>query len=117
MNKVTLPRAVADAIENLRERGAQDKDILAYGIARYTIEDAGVIFHFAKDNFDDLISAIVNGYTVEQTPEEAVRKYYEKCEHWRRNSSGYQYHEYLAKTVAIKTTLKMLGIKIEGVND
>ncbi|MDQ0154982.1 hypothetical protein [Robertmurraya andreesenii] len=71
--------------------------------------------HFAGDE-KGLMSALVNGYEIEKTPEDAVKEYFKKCEELRLKSTGTEYQIYLAKSTTIKTTLTFLGIKIEGVN-
>jgi hypothetical protein len=106
MEKVTLPKEVAEAMENLLSRGAEDKDIIAYGMARFTTENAGEIYRYAQDNFYGLMSALVNGYQVEQTPEERLREYYDNM----LFANGDTYSD------VIKHTLDILGIEIDGIN-
>lgn len=55
---------------------------------------------------DDLIKALYIGYEVEQTPEEKLLTYYEV----EKNEQNVE-----AKT-AIEETLKILGLKVEGIN-
>ena len=56
------------------------------------------------------LSAIVNGYQVEETPEEKVREYYE---HFNQPFAE-RFME--SEQHVIAKTLNLLGIKIEGVN-
>jgi hypothetical protein len=62
---------------------------------------------------DDFIAALYIGWEIEQTPEEKVREYYERVKpgsyHCELQPGDY-------KISAIKHTLNLLGIKIEGVN-
>ncbi|WP_102271345.1 hypothetical protein [Cytobacillus massiliigabonensis] len=115
--KVTLPREVAEAIESLRNRGESDQDIVTYGIERYSFSDAGIIYSYGKTNFHELMSALVNGFEAEKSPEEKVREYYEHVkQEYFEAVDGRERREYLGKYSAVKTTLDLLGIQIEGVN-
>jgi hypothetical protein len=118
MNKVTLPREVAQSIEAIIGRGGEDKDIIAYAMDRFAIEDASVIFRYAQENFNDLMSALVNGYTIEQTPEEKVREYYEGLIDTSTDVRNYSADRELARyeISGVKQTLDLLGIPIEGIN-
>ena len=73
-----------------------------------------------KGNFDVFLSALVNGYQVEKTPEEKVRDYYCTCEaNWLSadERTNIAVAEHLSgQLLAINTTLDLLGIQIEGVN-
>lgn len=113
--KVILPRDVAKAIEAIIGRGGEDKDIIAYAMDRYTVKDASVIFHYAQENFHDIMSALVNGYTVEQTPEEKVREYYDEQERLA-DEAAYDGDYNAGQAYAIEHTLNLLGITIEGIN-
>ncbi len=60
----------------------------------------------------ELMKALVNGYEVEKTPEEKVREYYLDSTDSEVYSRAFTFHY----DDAIRTTLDLLGIKIEGVN-
>lgn len=114
---VTLPREVADAIETIKDSGYDNRHIF-YAINHLgpgsTYKEANIIKTYAtKDNFDNLMRALVNGYEKELTPEEKVREYY--CDPYRGSASCYG--DVLVKRAIIKETLDILGVKIEGVND
>lgn len=116
-DKVTLPRDVAEAIEYFREKGHTD----AYIVSRSVVGGVGG-YELSLVNFDKdvLMSALVNGYTVEQTPEEKVREYFEKCQrNWlladeQENTDAAEFLN--GQLLAISQTLGLLGISIEGIN-
>ena len=119
MEKVILPRDVAEAIEGLLRLGKDKCWIInaanGEGVGTY----ASKIREFASEdtgNFDILLSALVNGYTVEQTPEEMVWEYFESEMKSLLHHGKYDGAYYHGSTSAIKFTLDLLGIKIEGVN-
>jgi hypothetical protein len=116
MNKVTLPKEVAEALEKLRE-GFHDHGVVVavFDGAPYTfnpyyfgVEKTREYFH---DKPAELMSALVNGYEVEQTPEEKVQEYYD----FLRSASTWN-EDHAGKVRAIEKTLDLLGIKISGVN-
>lgn len=113
-SEVTLPRDIAIIIENFREQGFKNNNILHSIHTVGSVDDVNVralkVFAYVQNNYDELLSALVNGYTIEQTPEEKVREYYED----RRLSHAGSIADYQAD--AVKETLNLLGIKIEGIN-
>lgn len=111
MEKVKLPKKVAVAIEWQRKSVSPTN----YDIIKYAITGGGnlEIRDFAEDNFDELLEALVNGYEVQQTPEDKVREYYEK-QYTMRND--YEKPAQDQSYIAIETVLELLGIKISGVN-
>lgn len=112
--KVTLPREVAEAIEMYLTEF--DKRALLHTFCdpktkgwtpRYSV--------FHNVNLDTLMSALVNGFEIEQSPEEKVREYYEaneQMEDW----IGQDGHDARLTLDVIEQTLDLLGIKIEGIN-
>lgn len=125
MSKVTLPKEVAEAIATLRAKGYENFTIMRMGheavfsqpdltIKRWAFDDNGA------GNPDLLMSALVNGYEIEQSPEDKLREYYEGCREAyfvASNTGNLSERRYqLGKTVAIKEALRILGIKIEGIN-
>lgn len=111
---VKLPREVAEAIERFRNIGCDNASIIytfASGEDKNNIDFA----NYAADNFDTLLQALVNGYEVEQTPEEKVREYYElnkPDEYMNQN----QFNIQAAVREGVLNTLNLLNIKIKGVN-
>ncbi|MFE4202084.1 DUF1642 domain-containing protein [Aneurinibacillus aneurinilyticus] len=120
--KVVIPREVAEAIEYLRGNGIYNKYILAnslesYGDTRCNIRQT--VFKFAEKDFLTLANAVLNGYTVEQTPEDKVREYFERLRKEEQPSCGNCVEDRVRASVAcqaVEFTLNTLGIKIEGVN-
>jgi hypothetical protein len=114
MNKVTLPKEVAEAIDGLLRLGRSKRDIISASTGGIVGERSAQIKMFVDDspeNFEVLMSALVNGYEVEQTPEEKVREYYD----FLRSASTWN-EDHAGKVRAIEKTLDLLGIKISGVN-
>lgn len=128
--KVTLPREVAEAIEKLRNSGwpedilmdrteffvgTPDVDIKlevgidhsGYAIAKFLTED------YSK-NMPIYMSALVNGFEIEKSPEDMVRDYYQN---YRELLSKYEKDYDLGVLNGITVTLNLLGITIEGIND
>lgn len=63
---------------------------------------------FAKCRTETFLKALVNGYEVEETPEDKVRYYYMKQSRIGDLIDSTDY--------AIRHVLDLLGIKIEGIN-
>ncbi|SDJ62120.1 DUF1642 domain-containing protein [Paenibacillus naphthalenovorans] len=104
--KVKLPREVAEAIERFRNIGCDNASIIytfASGEDKNNIDFA----NYAADNFDTLLQALVNGYEVEQTPEEIIKHLYDNM--FSPNQDAYRN--------GMIDTLNALNIKIKGVND
>jgi hypothetical protein len=129
MTKVALPRAVAEAIENLRAQSFMDADLLDitnFLDDKYMPEDipSNVRYpigeYLSKDfesNFPKYASAIINGYIIEKTPEENVREYWDYLIGARyAAASDEELSHYESEIRATEKVLKLLEIKIEGVN-
>lgn len=123
-SKVILPKEVAEAIEELRSKGFSDYGIIVdskESSARKSLQRIHEFTHTydAKgDGGERLLKALVNGYEVEQTPEDSLREYFETAERSRRIfRKEFEYTAADARYDAIITTLNKLGITIEGIND
>ncbi|WP_142385078.1 hypothetical protein [Cytobacillus massiliigabonensis] len=73
---------------------------------------------FYKVDLETLMSALVNGYEIEKTPEEKIRDYYyglkgTECSLELRGQSGSQFRQ---GWQSVRETLDILGITIEGIN-
>ncbi|MEK3887319.1 hypothetical protein [Bacillus sp. FSL K6-3431] len=128
--KVQLPREVAEAIEDVR-KFYRDSEIIATvvtddGRSAYGTRMMTLVKCIRRDDgfIDTLMSALVNGYTVEKTPEELEAEQKEKLRDYYRglyvlasneDSSPYLY-EIEAEMKGIVETLDLLGVKITGVN-
>jgi len=99
MEKVTVPKEVAEAIENARRRGASDFVILNRAVNGVVTVSNEIIrkWAFGQDGGspDLLMRAIVNGYEIEKSPEEKLRNIFEEyranyrsTEDWERDN-GY----------------------------
>ncbi|MGR6115866.1 DUF1642 domain-containing protein [Aeribacillus composti] len=116
--KVLLPREVAEDIERLRKKGCSNFTIVRLAFEAYS--DYSTIRKWAFDingrgTPDLLMKALVNGYEIEETPEEKLRQYY---------SDVYEQYNELFKSDSrlygvlegIENTLDILGIEIPGIN-
>lgn len=118
MSKVTVPVEVARAITLMRREGATNYEIIHRANGALLTEPDVVLRRWAfgeqaPANPDMLMSALINGYEVEKTPEERLREYYE----WLRKNTLHSGSVYSYKANAIGETLDILGITNEGIND
>ena len=111
--KVKVSKEVAEAIKTLSENHskdhilyliANDKERILRRFDMYAVD-------YLKKNTSPLQLAriLINGYEVEQTPEEKLQALYKDCKYSHDSDD-----ETFAK--GIKTALNILGIKINGVN-
>lgn len=119
--KPTITKEQADAIEVLRStRDLTDEWILLeYADVHFgsSSDDTPEFQPIASMDLMTLAAALVNGYEVEKTPEEKLREYYESL--WSDYcDSDDPFIEVACESAraAVKETLNLLGIKIEGVN-
>ena len=118
MEKVTVSKEVAEAIEVLRKVGKTDEEIvrvLANPNDRWLTAELQPLNEAPLAN---VIKAIFIGYEVEKAPEDAVREYFEElvgCEDAleHNGASGSQFRQ---GWQSVKHTLELLGIRIKGVN-
>ena len=117
--KITVPANVATAIRFFTDladtKHEAFADILSLG---YESERSQLILCHFDGNYDELMEALICGYEVEKSPEDKVREYYEGlkaaedlCEINR--SSGSQFRQ---GWQSVEETLRILGIKIAGIN-
>ncbi|SET43288.1 hypothetical protein SAMN05216389_11157 [Oceanobacillus limi] len=118
--KVALPKEVAEVIEHLRSLPYYSDD----KILEVTVDPADEWVGAKTDALNGvdtmtLASALVNGYTVEQTPHEKLRNYYEAND-WLQDSeemSSTERQRSLGCRQGVRKTLHILGIIVEGIND
>lgn len=124
MEKVTLPKEVAEAISALREIGWSNVRIasaLEHGNASDG-SNVGMLRKFAYvdgDNEDLILAALVNGYEIEKTPEEQIRELYEGTkDNYPSKTSLNEWGEgYCAGVLnTVENILYILGIEVEGIN-
>ncbi|MDQ0270802.1 DUF1642 domain-containing protein [Cytobacillus purgationiresistens] len=118
--KVTLPRDVAEAIEESRESFTGGEIVsAAVGWNDYDERSLKLIRKWVQEDPYDarqelIMSALVNGFTIEQSPEEKLREYYEKINRTKYGTYGTARAECVIE--GIEKTLSILGIQIEGIN-
>lgn len=128
--KVTLTKEVAEAIESIKSvpnRQAYNIHVI-FGNALNTPESPyGTIRRWIGRNDNEGVDgipcyfqALVNGYTVEKTPEDKVREYYDRCRE-KRDQAEMDDRSFAAEhldgqAIGASITLDILGIKISGVN-
>lgn len=121
--KVMVTKEVAEAIEVVKGK---------YGIYEALVQVEGAIYSEPEMtikrwvtvsdgmSYDILAEILVNGYTVEKTPEDKVREYYERCVANRKQAQddgrGYVIEHFDGQAIGASITLDILGIKISGVN-
>ncbi len=69
--------------------------------------------YMISGNSEALLSALVNGYEVEQSPEDKLREYYDNLQEAHNIRCLDSYGHTL---VGVTETLRILGITIEGIN-
>lgn len=110
MEKVKLPREVAEAIERYWSRWSPEAHLKHIkltdwsGISERDGDAHRTLVSYAKEHPVEYIQALVNGYEVESAPEDKVRHYYDN------------YAEAYGGRESIRRVLQILNIKIPGVN-
>lgn len=116
MERVKLPKEVAEAIEYLKKEDFADSDLIRVGTGdkerAYEAED--IIYGWCSCyNLLRFVGALVNGYEVEETPADKVREMFREEGESDKNGSP---HASWILTGALRI-LDIYNIKIEGVND
>ncbi|MEG7333299.1 hypothetical protein [Bacillus sp. 0102A] len=114
--KPTITKEQAEVIQKFMDGG---KDRSGSDLLRLHAKDCWGKEYSCLNDLDlmTLAAALVNGYEVEKTPEEKVREYFESL--WSDYcDSDDPFIEVACESAraAVKETLNLLGIKIEGVN-
>lgn len=112
----TIPKEVADAIEAARKQGACNGTIIDVRDGDFTLAGvSGAVLRLIS--LDTLLSALVNGYTVEKSAEELEREAHDRIrQFYRYHTTDVTDEEDEAYADGVLDTLNTLGIKIEGVN-
>lgn len=119
-SKVVLPKEVAEAVEWARtEEGQSNYNIVRLSAGAVFSEHLLSIQRWAFDSSgkgspDKLMQALVNGYEVEQTPEDKLRKFFHTKPN-RMHPDTVLYNS--GAKHGVKKTLSILGITVEGIND
>lgn len=123
MDKVKLPKEVAEIIEDFRKAKISDGDIVRMSMRIFEgcSKERSALKEYSDSNLDDLINALKFGYEVEMTPEEKALDYYEGLERLMNESAAKDKRgEALAfanKRAGARNILIMLGIEIKGITD
>ena len=115
MEKVKLPHEVAKAIEKLRSMDFKitNRDIIT-AFCNHIHDGYPALVDYAESNFNDLLLALVNGYDVEDSPEDKVIVLYNRFFNSGANEKDEAYAS--GAIAGIKLTLEALGKNIKGVN-
>ncbi|MDQ0873758.1 hypothetical protein QFZ77_002417 [Paenibacillus sp. V4I3] len=110
-DKVKLPREVTEAIDKMKYMGVVSimANMAHWSEEDPTTEELYTIHDYYLKNPYMIAQALVNGYEIEETPEDKVREYYNQ-----QNSICTDRQHSPAN--AIRNVLNFLEIKIEGVN-
>lgn len=119
--RVFIPHNVADAIEKLRTgTGVQYDNARIVAVTQNENFNGETPVALRTIPFDTLLAALVNGYEREKTAEEIAEEERQSCYASVRDYynifEGVNPIAYEARRYAIKGTLNLLGISIEGVN-
>lgn len=112
--KPTITKEQAEVIQIFMDGDKEKSDLLRIHAKDRWIEEFSCLNEL---DIMTLAAALVNGYEVEKTPEEKLREYYESL--WSDYcDSDDPFIEVACESAraAVKETLNLLGIKIEGVN-
>ncbi|MDF1511155.1 hypothetical protein PZE06_23780 [Robertmurraya sp. DFI.2.37] len=127
MNKVTLPREVAEVLGAVKTEYSLFNIIESlryYGKGRKSISDSRLekLHDWCEEDEttkreDLIITALVNGYEIEQSPEDKLRELFDMSK-YRRSMLPDPLDRalYRGQVIGIIKTLNILGIKIEGIN-
>lgn len=114
-NKAQIRKDQADAIEAFLQHNSKREllDVVVRGGGF-----SGTWYPMNNMPFDELATALYVGYEIKKTPEQLVREYYEELTEDYMESTRHSIAEITAaaKRTAVRSTLKKLDIKIEGVN-
>ena len=120
--KIKLPKEVASSMKFFID----DCQFSKYAMMRIFLNgsksdhciDGACLENYAVENYEVLLQALVNGYEVEETPEDKVREYFTKTLS-KANSlelSDLNSKFFAGEYKGITNTLFLLNIKIEGIN-
>lgn len=118
--KVVVSKEVAEAIKHFRNPDGWSWANASFMLEHFSIANVDCEYRIAirEMDTDELMSALVNGYEVEKSPEEKVRDYYDilKLREEYSEKSGVSGSQHRQGWQSVVETLDLLGIKIGGVN-
>lgn len=127
--KAVLPKDVSSAIKGLLSDGySEDRILVSVAQAVISDENLETLTNYAwempgklSEDFSLLASALVNGYEVEATSEEQLREFYRDLISRAVSRDSHEHsageNVFWKKARAVRETLDILGIKIEGINE
>jgi hypothetical protein len=118
VSTIYLPKEVHAGIEELSSLGQTKVDIAKKAFS-YTFGTPGRIVHeYASKHQEKFLKAIINGYEVEKEPEEYFQDYFNFVNKSAtdKNRTPDERVKFAYEKQGIEMTLKLLDIKIEGVN-
>lgn len=122
MEKVKLPKEVAEELESIKVHESYPVRLVVDIFSGDYTESGALKEYFESDRsrrIGYIMTALVNGYEIEETPEDKVREYAEllRVQHINatvgRNDTSSPYGDELRGCMK---TLDKLGIQLEGVN-
>lgn len=119
-SKVVLPKEVAEAIEAARDRGQSDVFTIHYSVGAPEISFNRTIKRWVGGDIGRmrmLMNALEDGYEVEASPEDRLREYYHRTRREYILESYPKDAKARGRLQGIETTLKILGITVEGIHD
>lgn len=118
MDKVRLPKEVSDAIDKLKNfDGHTNERIIRFVFDPKSNASFKLNEYAASGHFEDILAALVNGYEVEETPEDKVSKAYKEAKRNKQNVTAEIDESFWSGWVSgMEEVVRLLDIKIEGVN-
>lgn len=115
MEKVRLPKEVAEAIVSFRDVYKPDAEYDLELIHNEGWPYTNTISEYVRESRENMkryFHALVHGYEVEETPEDKVRAKYKQ---WESERGAYKPNHY--RIEGMMFALETFGHKVEGVND
>jgi hypothetical protein len=105
MEQVLLPKEVVEMINNIREVHGE-RMLFNYPALASKYKTVYNYINSSDENFKKYFTGLINGYQIEWTKEEKLKRYYQ----------GFKDNGHTGKYLLIKKVLEILEIEIEGVN-
>lgn len=128
MEKVKLTKKQAEALDYLLCLWeSSNGNVSEYVFKKLVKEKLDIGHEWKSDNFSEantipdklFTRALLDGYEVEQTPEEKLREYYELSNFLRYDKEDLVptvRQRMIGEQMGVRKTLNILGIKVEGIN-
>ncbi|MCT6924594.1 hypothetical protein [Metasolibacillus sp.] len=112
--KVKVSREVAKAIEYVKENYKFESSLRVHLSENWHSSHLRCLKELSTEAF---VSLLLNGYEIEETPEEKLLATYQRQRTWQETNDPYDRRAHTAYGNAIVYTLDTLGIKIKGINE